>query len=92
MTRKEAIDLVLSKVDADRKDAFIAELREAKTKEERSGINKKYNIVLSDEESKAFREAMSNRLSDEDLDAASGGGCDNNDPNNPFRDYPCECC
>ena len=66
---------MLSKVDADQKDAFIAELREAKTKEERLEAAKKYNATLSEEEYKAFCEANSSKLSDEELDDAAGG-CD----------------
>ena len=34
MTKKEKLNLILSKVDTDKKEAFISELREAKTKED----------------------------------------------------------
>ena len=55
MTRKEKMNLVLSKVAEDKKEAFIAELREAKTPEERLKLVKKYNVTLTEDELKAVR-------------------------------------
>ena len=47
MTRKEKVDLVLSKVAEDRKEDFIADFRKAGSKEERKAVLKKHkNISL----------------------------------------------
>ena len=75
MSRKEKMDLLLSKVAEDKKEAFIAELREAKTPEERIKVAKKYNATLTEEEVKAFKENSANEVSDADLDKAAGGCC-----------------
>ena len=61
MTKKEKMELLLAKVAEEQKD----EWRE---------VVKKYGIRLSEEEKEAFN-AQSNEVSDEDLDAASGGCC-----------------
>ena len=47
MSKKEKIELLLSKVAQERKADFVAELREAKTKEARQELFQKYNIRLS---------------------------------------------
>ena len=73
MTRKEKMNLVLSKVAEDKKEAFIAELREAKTPEERLKLVKKYNVTLTEDELKAVKAKNSNKLSDAELDNAAGG-------------------
>ena len=73
MTRKEKLDLIISKVPEDKKEAFVAELREGKTKEDRYKIAKKYNVVLTEEEIKSLRSDTSHEVADEDLDAAAGG-------------------
>ena len=73
MTRKEKIDLLLSKVEADKKEAFIADLREAKTMEERLEVIKKYGITLTGEEEEALKNKEGNELSDEELDEVAGG-------------------
>ena len=72
MTKKEKMELLLAKVAEEQKAAFVAELREAKSKDEWREVVKKYGIRLSEEEKEAFN---SNEVSDEDLDAASGGCC-----------------
>ena len=87
MTKKEAVDSMLAKVDADKKEAFIAELREAKTPDERFAVAKKYNATLSEEEVKAFKEAGSNKLSDDELDGAAGGCGEDTAP----PTYKCSC-
>lgn len=74
MTRQEKLDLLLSKVPEDQKEAFVAELREAKTKEDRLGVAKKYNALLTEEEVKKFL-PEGTKLSDEELDEAAGGCC-----------------
>ena len=73
MTRKEKMDLLLSKVAEDKKEAFVAELREAKTPEKRIKVAKKYNAALTKEEEKAFRAENTNEVSDAELDNAAGG-------------------
>ncbi len=72
MTRKEVLDLLLSKVPEDKKDAFVAELREAETKEARGDLFKKYGVILSEEERSAMKEAPANKVTDEELDLAAG--------------------
>ena len=74
MTKKEKMELLLAKVAEEQKAAFVAELREAKSKDEWREVVKKYGIRLSEEEKEAFN-AQSNEVSDEDLDTASGGCC-----------------
>ena len=74
MTKKEKMELLLAKVAEEQKAAFVAELREAKSKDEWREVVRKYGIRLSEEEKEAFN-AQSNEVSDEDLDAASGGCC-----------------
>ena len=73
MNKKEKLNLLLSKVGEDKKEAFIAELREAKTKEERCAIVKKYGVTLTEEEMRAIKNRAGNELSDEELDSAAGG-------------------
>ena len=73
MNKKEVLDLMLSKVEEDKKEAFVQELREAKTKEDRLEVAKKYNATLTKEEGEKVKAAMGNAVSDEELDAAAGG-------------------
>ena len=73
MTKKEKIDLLLSKLDADKKEAFISEIRKAKTKEERKEIIRKYGVKLSKEEFESIKNTAGNKISDEELDLAAGG-------------------
>lgn len=73
MTKKEKVNLILSKIDADKKEAFISEMREAKTKEERTEIIKKFGIQLTGEEIESIKNKAGNEVSDEELDQASGG-------------------
>ena len=73
VNKKEKMDLLLSKVEEGKKDAFVAELREAKSKEERFEVFKKYDATLTEEEVKAIKAADGNELNDEELDQAAGG-------------------
>lgn len=73
MTRKERMDLLLSKVAEDQKEAFVADLRTAKSKEDRTELFKKYNVVITEEEAADLKEKNGTKLSDEELDAAAGG-------------------
>ena len=74
MTKKEKMELLLAKVAEEQKAAFVAELREAKTKEARQELLRKYNISLSEEEKEAMK-TDTNEVSDEELDVAAGGCC-----------------
>ena len=71
MTKKEKMELLLSKVAEEQK---VAELREAKTKEARQELFQKYSIRLSAEEKEAMK-TDTNEVSDEELDVAAGGCC-----------------
>ncbi len=75
MNRKEVMDLLLSKVAEDRKEAFISEFRAAKTVEERLAVAKKYDATLTDEQVRTIKAEAGNTLGDEQLDQASGGCC-----------------
>ena len=74
MTKKEAMNLLLTKIPEDKKELFVAELRAADSKEERGKILKKYQITLTEEE-KAALKARSSEVSDDELDEAAGGCC-----------------
>ena len=73
MNRKERMDLLLSKVAEDKKEAFVAELRAAKTPEERLKVAKKYNATLTEDELKAVKAESTNKIADAELDNAAGG-------------------
>ena len=73
MNRKEAVDLILSKVGEGKKEAFIQEVREAKTKEERMAVIRKYGIALKKEDLEALKDRKGSEVSDAELDAAAGG-------------------
>ena len=73
MNRKKALDLILSKVDEDKKEAFVQELRSAKSKEERMTVIRKYGVTLTKEETDALKASKGNAVSDEELDKVAGG-------------------
>ena len=73
MNKKAIINLMLSRVPEEKKEAFIAELRAAKTKEERIEVTKKYNAALTEEEARNLLSRAGNALSDAELDQAAGG-------------------
>ena len=75
MNKKEVMNLMLSKVEADKKEAFVQELREAKTKEERMAVIRKYDATLTKEETEKLKSREGNAVSDAELDQAAGGGC-----------------
>ena len=79
MTKKEKMEMLLSKVAEDQKADLVAGMREAKSKDEWLEVVKKYGIRLSEDEKATFK-AQSNEVSDEELDAAAGGCC-----------HSCEC-
>ena len=61
MNKKEKMELILSKVPESQKEAFIAELRAADTKEAREELAKKYQITLAEEEKAAIRAETNSR-------------------------------
>ncbi len=73
MTRKERIDLLLTKIPADKRDAFVAALREAKDQKERVKVLQEYGITFTEEEKAAFKAEEGNEVSDAELDQAAGG-------------------
>ena len=73
MNRKEAVDLILSKVEEDKKEAFVQEIRSAKSKEERMAVIRKYGIALTKEEAEAMKGRKGSEVSDAELDKAAGG-------------------
>lgn len=75
MNRKERMDLLLSKVEESKKEALIAALREAGTKEERIAAARKFGVELTAEETQALKAGAGSEISDEELDKAAGGCC-----------------
>ena len=75
MTKKEAMNLVLSKVPEEKKEAFVTAIREAKNPKERLEILKKFGVTLTEDEAAAFKKQNTNEVSDDKLELASGGGC-----------------
>ncbi|MBR2854666.1 MAG: hypothetical protein IKE81_10110 [Clostridia bacterium] len=75
MTKKEAMDLVLSKVPEEKKEAFVAAIREAKNLKERQEVLKKLDVTLTKDEATALKKNNAIEVSDDELDLVSGGGC-----------------
>ena len=73
MSKKAMMDVLLTKVAADQKDAFIAALREAGSKKERIAVITKYCGELTAAEKEAIEKARGAEVSDEELDSAAGG-------------------
>ena len=73
MSKKAIMDVLLTKVAADWKDAFIAEFRKAGTKEERIATVKKYCGELTAAEKEEIEKARGGEVTDEELDSAAGG-------------------
>ena len=75
MTRRERIDLLLSKIPEDKRDAFVTKLREAKNQEERARLLNEYGVTFTEEEKAAFKagDSAGNEISDAELDVAAGG-------------------
>lgn len=74
MTKKETMDLFLSKIPEDeKKKAFLEELRSVKTKKDMKELLEKYGVEFSEDESRMLRENMQKKLSAEELKNVSGG-------------------
>ena len=73
MSKKMIMNILLSKVAADQKDAFIAAIRDAGTKQERIAVIKKYCGELTAAEKEAVEKLRGGEVSDEELDSAAGG-------------------
>jgi hypothetical protein len=73
MTRKERIDMVLAKIPEDKREAFVAQIREAKDPKERAKVLEEYGVAFTEEEKKAFRteDEAGNEVSDDELDRAA---------------------
>lgn len=69
------MDQLLKRVPEADKEAFVSDIRNANTFEEKLLILEKYNITLTDEEKEAWKNNPGNEVSDEELDMASGGCC-----------------
>ena len=81
MNDKERIDYLLTKVAEDKKEAFVEDLKGVAILEESLSVLKKYGITLTEEEMQKL--TAKREMSDDELDAAAGGGCDCDDLN-PF--------
>ena len=77
MNDKERIDYLLTKVPEDKKEAFVEDLKGISKLEEGLAVLKKYSISLTEEEMKKL--TAKREMSDDELDAAAGGGCDCDD-------------
>ena len=75
MTKKEAMNLVLSKVPEEKKEAFVTAIREAKNPEDRQEVLKKFDVTLTKDEAMALKKKNANEVSDDELDHAAGGCC-----------------
>ena len=73
MTKKEKLDLLISKVGEDKKEELIAQLQKAESAEERFEIVKQFGVEFTDEEKEMLKAASGNKISDEELDQAAGG-------------------
>ena len=77
MNDKERIDYLLTKVPEDKKEAFVEELKGAAGLEEGLAVLKKYGISLTEEEMQKL--TAKREMSDDELDAAAGGCCKDNE-------------
>ena len=77
MTKKEMTDLLLSKVDPDKKAAFVSELKSINGPDELTALLGKYGITMTDDELKALSKNPDDvqELSAAELDLVSGGCC-----------------
>ena len=72
MNDKERIDYLLTKVPEDKKEAFVEDIKGISKLEEGLVILKKYGISLTEEEMQKLTSKC--EMSDNELDAAAGGG------------------
>ena len=73
MTKKEKMDLLLTKVPESDRDAFIADMQQIKSKNDISELFDKYQIALTADEKKDLGKSVTFELSDEMLDQVTGG-------------------
>ena len=88
MNGKERIDCLLTKVPEDKKEAFVEDLKGVAGLEEGLSVLKKYGISLTEEEMKKL--TAKREMSDDDLDAAAGGCCENNTCEDDTWNTPCQ--
>ncbi len=74
MINKEKLNLIISKVPEEQKEAFVNELRDAESKQDRAKVLKKYGINITDEEYAVIKDS-SHEVSDDELDSAAAGCC-----------------
>lgn len=83
MTKKEIVDILLSKVDEDKKEAFAKDLKSADGLAGLTALLDRYGVCLTEEELNAMQTGEDDRreLTEDELDLASGGcgSCDNYD-------------
>ena len=73
MTRKERMDLLLKKVPKDRQEKFVAALRKAASKEDRTEVLQRFGVTLTKEEFLAFARSAHEELNAADLRSVAGG-------------------
>ena len=73
MNGKERIDYLLTKVAEEKKEAFVEDLKGVANFEKGLAVLKKYGISLTEEEMQKL--TAKREMSDDELDAAAGGGC-----------------
>ena len=73
MSKNAIMNILLSKVAEDRKDAFIAAIRKAGTKEDRIAVITEYCGELTAAEKEEIKKPRGGEVSDEELDSAAGG-------------------
>ena len=54
MTRKERIDMVLAKIPEDKREAFVAQIREAKDREEKAKNPRMQQVRIATEQAKTI--------------------------------------
>ena len=90
MSIKEQLDFMLSKVDEDKRDEFLTEIKKAVGLDAWIAVLQKFGVSLTDEEMQKLQEGT-HELSDDDLEMVSGGcgcscdsaNCNDYKPSNP---------
>ncbi len=82
MTKKEMMDLFLSKLPEEKREDFLKDIRSCKTKKEVKALLKKYGVALSEDEAKMLHESMQKEIAPEDMKNVAGGFCS----------CECDCC
>ncbi len=75
MTKKEKMDLFLSKLPEEKREDFLKDIRSCKSKKETEELLEKYGLAISEEESKMLHDNMKKEISAEDMKNVAGGSC-----------------